>query len=170
MTRRLLLLLALLSAAGCPSGEPEPAQPMQVAGAYVLVAQQLNTECVGAAWDYWEIFDFMERTGNDVPSMAVAVTQDGGVLEGTQSPAGCVLSGSVGAEGAFSLRGACPTATMDRELALTGTIALYGTSFDVDGDLVIDVDRDDGAGGPPDGTVDCTVTSVEITGSGTPAD
>ena len=170
MTRPFSLSLAVSLLVGCPSGEPPPAEPMEVAGSYVLVAQQLDTECVGPSWDYWEIFDFMERTANDVPSMAIIVTQDGATLVGTQSPAGCVLSGSVGAEGAFSLRGACPTPSMDRELALSGTIAPYGSGFDVDGGLVIEVDRDDGAGGPPDGTVDCTVTSVEISGSGTPAD
>ncbi len=152
--------------AGCPSADPAPAEPMVVAGDYVLAGQQLDSECVGADWDFWEIFDFMERTPTDVPSMQLIVTQSGGSLSAAEAPAGCTLDGSVGATGAFSLRGPCDTASMDRDLEITGNITLFGATFDVDANMRIEVDQSDGAGGPPDGVVDCVVTTVELSGSG----
>lgn len=173
MTRSILFAAAaaLVLCVGCPSADDDDATtPMDVAGSYALIGQQLDTDCTGAEWDFWEIFDFMERTGTDIPSMSLEIAQTGGALDATMQPAGCEWAGSVGADGTFSLRGPCDTASMNREIAITGSIALYGTSFDVDGTMVIEVDRDDGAGGDPDGTVDCTVTAVEISGSGAPAD
>ncbi|MCO4771152.1 MAG: hypothetical protein KDA24_14045 [Deltaproteobacteria bacterium] len=168
--RHILLPLTLLALTGCPSGDPEPAEPMNIAANYVVAGQQLDSECVGADWDFWEIFDFMERTPQDVPSMTLAVTQSGGAIEASQGPAGCVLSGTVGPTGTFSLRGECDTATMDRDLEINGSVVAFGAGFDIDANLSIGVDRDDGAGGDPDGLLDCTVGNVELSGTGTPPD
>ena len=167
---RFVALAAVLSCFGCPPADDDDVlEPMEVAGTYVFVGQQLETDCTGVEWDFWEIFDFMERTPNDVPSMSVQVGQTGGALAATQDPSACEWAGSVGADGTFSLRGPCDTATMNRQISITGAITQYGSNFDVDGTMVIEVDRDDGAGGPPDGTVDCTVSAVELSGSGTPS-
>jgi len=139
---------------------------MDIAGTYALVAQQLDSECVGPEWDFWEIFDFMERTPTDVPSMQIVMTQSEGDIEASLSPGGCVLEGSVGPSGTFSIRGGCDTSSMDRDLEISGNITLFGANFDVDANMRIDVDQGDGAGGPPDGTIDCSVTTVELSGSG----
>lgn len=166
---RAVTLVALAATLGCPTAaDDDVPDPMEVAGSYVMVGQQLETDCTGPEWDFWEIFDFMERTANDVPSMSVEIGQSGGALSATQQPSACEWAGSVGADGTFSLRGPCHTATMDRQISITGAIALYGSNFDLDGTMVIEVDRDDGAGGDPDGAVDCTVSAVEVTGSGAP--
>jgi len=157
-------VLALLI--GCPSSDPPPAEPLDVAGSYTLVGTQLDSECVGAEWDFCEVYDFMERTPSDIPSMTMEVTQDGGAISATQAPAGCVLDGTVGPTGTFSLRGPCDTATMDRDLEISGTIVEFGAGFDIEASMRIDVDRSDGAGGPPDGVVDCSVPSVDLDGSG----
>ena len=166
---RLASFVLALGLVGCPSGEPEPAEPLEVAGNYALAGNQLDSECVGGDWDFWEIFDFMERTPNDVPSMQLTVTQSGAGIEAEQQPGGCLLAGTVGPDGTFSLRGPCDTASMDRDLEINGNIVLFGANFDVDASMRIDVDKDDGAGGEPDGTVDCSVTNVELVGTGTPA-
>ena len=166
-TRCLALAGVALLVIGCPPADDDDVTtPMDIAGNYVVVGQQLQTDCTGADWDFWEIFDFMERTANDVPSMSLVVEQSGGALSATMEPGACAWSGSVGADGTFSLRGPCPTASMDRDVAITGAVTLFGSNFDLDGTMVIEVDRDDGAGGPPDGTLDCTVSAVELTGSG----
>ena len=166
---RLAAAAALTLSIGCPTADDDDATtPMEVAGSYSIVGSQLETTCTGAEWDFWEIFDFMERTANDVPAMTWDIIQDGGALTADMGPADCVWTGSVGADGTFSLRGPCATASMDREITITGNIAPFGNNFDVDGTMVIDVDRDDGAGGGPDGTPDCTVSAVELTGSGSP--
>lgn len=164
--RSFLAATAVLLLVGCPTGDPPPSDPMEVAGTYALAGQQLDSECVGAGWDFWEIFDFMERTPTDVPSMQLVITQSDGNIEANQSPGDCVLDGSVGASGTFSLRGRCDTASMNRDLEISGNITLFGANFDLDANMRIDVDQSDGAGGPPDGTIDCSVTTVELSGSG----
>jgi len=165
VSRNALVFAALLLAA-CPSEDPTPAEPMQIAADYALAAQQLDSECVGGDWDFWEVFDFMDRTPNDVPAMQLAVTQSGGDLAATQQPTGCELTGTVGPTGTFSLRGPCDTASMNRDLEITGNISAFGATFDLDATLRIEVDANDGAGGAPDGTVDCVVGTVELSGSG----
>ena len=168
---RVATLVVLAATLGCPTADDDGVpDPMEVGGSYVMVGQQLETDCTGPEWDFWEIFDFMERTANDVPSMSLEIGQTGGALSATQQPSACEWAGSVGADGTFSLRGPCDTATMNRQISITGAITLYGSNFDVDGTMVIEVDRDDQAGGGPDGTVDCTVSAVELTGSGAPPD
>ncbi len=158
--------LAAAPLAGCPSSDPPPAEPLDVAGTYAVVATQLDSECVGAEWDFWEVYDFMERTPQDIPSMTMEVTQDGGAIAAALSPGGCSLDGTVGPTGTFSLRGPCDTATMDRDLEISGTIAEFGAGFDIEASMRIDVDRDDGAGGAPDGVIDCSVPTVDLDGSG----
>jgi hypothetical protein len=88
-------------------------------------------------------------------------------LQATFAPGGCELSGGIVTGGAFSLTGDCDDSVMERYFSLTGTISSFGSNWDLEGTLVIDVDLLDG--GVADGEVDCTVNAVRVSGSGLPA-
>lgn len=165
---RPLLIVAAVLVAGCPSAEPEPAEPADVAGFWSLTAQPNETDCVGAEWDFWVVWDFVTRTPNDVPAFTLDVSQTDGALTAALEPGGCTLAGTVGPTGTFQLSGACDTASMDRDLTLSGNAVPFGADLDIDGNLAFDVDADDGAGGGPDGTIDCSVSAAGVSGSGTP--
>ena len=169
--QRFSRLLYVLSAAligfttGCGGAdEPSPEPPPHVAGAYVLSMQQSDSGCLPPEFDFWEIFAFAENNGNNLPIVTAEITQSDADLQATFSPGGCELSGGIVSGGAFSLTGSCDDALMARFFSLTGTITPFGSNWNLEGTLVIDVDLIDG--GVADGEVDCTVNDVQVSGSG----
>ncbi len=155
-----------LCAAACGGGDEEPEVPPHVAGSYTLALQQLDSGCLPPDFDFWEVFAFAENNGNNLPVITAEIEQDEGALVATLGPSGCVLTGGIVAGGAFSLNGDCDDALMARELRFTGTISPYGSNWNLDAILVIDVDL---PGSGADGEVDCTVDPVEVSGTGSPA-
>jgi hypothetical protein len=138
-----------------------------VAGSYVLSLQQSDSGCIPPDFDFWEIFAFAENNGNNLPIVTAEITQNDGDLQATFAPGGCELSGGIVTGGVFSLTGDCNDSVMERYFSLTGTISSFGSNWDLEGTLVIDVDLLDG--GVADGEVDCTVNAVRVSGSGLPA-
>ncbi len=164
----LFLLTAVSWTMGCGGGEePPPDPPPHIAGSYVLSLQQSDSGCVPPEFDFWEIFAFAENNGNNLPIVTAEITQTDGDLQATFAPSGCELSGGIVTGGAFSLTGDCNDSVMERYFSLTGTISSFGSNWDLEGTLVIDVDLL--AGGVADGEVDCTVNAVSVSGSGLPA-
>jgi hypothetical protein len=165
---RLFLAAAAISVVGCGGGEePPPDPPPHVAGSYVLSLQQSDSGCLPPDFDFWEIFAFAENNGNNLPIVTAEITQNDADLQATFAPGGCELSGGIVTGGAFSLTGDCNDLLMERYFSLTGTITSFGSNWDLEGTLVIDVDLLDG--GAADGEVDCTVNAVSVSGSGLPA-
>jgi len=155
-----------LCATACGDGDIEPEVPPYVAGSYTMSLQQLDSGCLPPDFDFWEIFAFAENNGNDLPVVTAEIEQQEGDLVATLGPSGCVLTGGIVAGGAFSLSGDCDDAVMARALRITGTISPFGSNWDLDAILVIDVD---GAGSVADGEVDCSVDPVEVSGTGSPS-
>ena len=154
-------------AVGCAVEEDGPEPPPYVAGSYVLSLQQNDSGCYPPDFDFWEIFAFAENNGNNLPIVTADISQTDTELAATFTPGGCDLSGGIVTGGAFSLTGDCDDSLMERDFSLTGSISAFGSNWDLQGTLVIDVDLLDG--GTADGEVDCTVNSVTVSGSGLPA-
>lgn len=161
-----LVVLALL--VGCGPTEEPPAEPRDMAGAYNLAFTQENSGCLPGVASYEDIFGFLDSVDLGTPVGSAVVTQDGGVIEASLSPASCLLEGSVDSTGTFDLGGSCSDATLGRELFMTGTVTPEGSNLRLAGTMAIEVDVDDGAGGGPDGVAECTVDRVAVTGLGVP--
>ncbi len=158
------LMVSLWGCAGDADDEPEP--PPYVAGDYVLALQQSDSDCLPPDFDFWEIFAFAENNGNNLPVITVAMSQVDAELAAVVSPADCSLTGSIVAGGAFSLSGSCDDEVMARDFTMTGTITAFGANWELQANLVIDVDLlVDGA---PDDAVDCSVGAVSVSGTGSP--
>ncbi len=166
-------LIALLLLAACPStstGVEEPDIP-DLSGSYTLVFNQAQTECYPPDYMFEDVFGFLDDVDDGTPVSAATFTQDGTELAITLHSSDCVLTGGVGEAGSFNATGDCNDATMNRTVGIQGDASRSGLDgWAIAATATFDVDADDGAGGGPDGAVDCSVTDVTVTGTGAPTD
>ena len=166
--RASLVLLAVLIAACGGADDDDVDLPMQIAGHHTLLGSQEDGDCYPPEVEYHDLYAFSELTPQDLPAFTLDITQQVGALEAVLGPADCGLGGSVGATGAVTLEGPCDDDLMDRMVRISADVTSTGSGgFSWDGAMVIEVDHGDGDGGAPDGTVDCTITRVALSGSGT---
>ena len=167
------MLFAALLLAACPSAtveEPVPETP-DLSGNYTLVFAQANTECLPPDYAFVDVFGFLKDVDDGTPVTTATFVQDGTQLAITLHSNDCVLEGGVGEAGSFNAMGPCDDAAMNREISIQGDASRSGVDgWRIAATAVFDVDSDDGAGGEPDGVVDCVVDEVNITGTGAPAD
>lgn len=168
---RSILSLCLLLAA-CPSTSEEAPAPEipDLSGEYSLVFSQANTQCFPPDYLFEDIFAFLDNVDSGTPVSTATFAQDGTQLAVTLHSSDCILTGGVGEAGAFNVLGQCDDDTMTRELDVQGDASRSGLSgWSIAATGTLDVDSNDGAGGGPDGTVDCVVDDVTVTGTGAPA-
>lgn len=169
--RSILPLVLLLSA--CPSEEPQDpaAEIPDLSGDYTLVFAQAGTRCYPPDYLFVDLFAFLDDVEDGTPVSAASFAQEGTQLAITLHSSDCVLEGGVGEGGSFNVLGSCDDALMNREVSIDGDAARSGVSgWRIEALSSFDIDQGDGAGGGPDGVVDCVVNEVTVTGSGAPTD
>lgn len=163
--RAIPIVVMLVALLGCPQPEPEPEIP-DISGHYALAAQQRDSDCVPSIASPDQVMGFLETTQTGVPLLAMQIEQEGDVVEGTLDASGCVWSGRVDAQGAFTLTGPCDGADVRRTGRVGATATPFGADWDVDGTLSVEVDTLDAGGEPgPDGALDCEVL-LDLSGTG----
>lgn len=168
--RSILILALLLTACPSTSQEEEPPEIPDLSGEYSLVFNQANTQCFPPDYLFEDIFGFLDNVDSGTPVSAATFAQDGTQLAVTLHSSDCTLTGGVGEGGAFNVFGDCDDASMNREFDIQGDASRSGISgWSIDATGTLDVDSNDGAGGGPDGTIDCVVDEVAVTGTGAPA-
>lgn len=167
MSRPWLLLAVLLLA--CPEPEEEVDIP-DLSGDWNFSFSPSSTQCNGPDYPFAEVFGFLDNVEAGLPVSSAELTQTGGELDVLLESNDCELSGVVGDGGTVSFTGPCDDGAMNRELAVRFRAQAAGagswTVASETGLMEIEVDAHDGAGGPPDGVVDCLVDVVDVTGSG----
>ncbi len=162
------LLLAVLLAA-CPEPEEEVDIP-DLSGDWNFSFTLVDTECNGPDYAFADVFGFLDNADAGLPVTSAVLSQSGTSLSVLFESNDCELDGSVGDGGTVSFSGACDDAAMDRDLGVRFRAQSAGTeSWTVATDtgvMEMDIDANDGAGGGPDGVVDCVVSTVQVTGSG----
>jgi len=158
-----LLILSLILAA-CP--EPEEPQPPVISGAYNLVAQQQDSDCLPEVASSSEIFGFMDEAAAGIPVMTMEISQTGGDLSVELGPSGCVWTGIVDAFSSVTLGGDCHDADIARSAHLTAQMEPYGDGWEFLGSLHLAIDTVDSEGNAgPDGATDCDVMA-DLEGTG----
>lgn len=165
---RLTTLGATLLLVGCPtddSGDDPLLAIPEASGHYNLTGQIVDNGCNALGdWDLWEdVFPWTDQTPSGLLVFTADLTQSSTVIDALILPgasdSGCAWSGSIGAGGAFDLSGPCDD-TIHREISLIGTVSEYGDGFEIDATLSANLDREG------DGTADCTVEHVAVSGTG----
>ncbi len=157
-----LLSLHFLLACG---GEVEVVIP-DISGGYNLVAQQTDSDCLPEVAAAQLVWGFMDEAATGVRVMSLDLAQDGGEIAAELSPSGCLWTGVVDEAASVTLGGDCDDSDVARSAHLTALLSPYGSGWEVDGSLSIEIDTLDSEGNAgPDGVPECVVEAgVEGTG------
>lgn len=159
-----LSLLPVLPLLAC-GGEESPVIP-DVSGSYNLVAQQTDSDCLPEVAAAEQVWGFMDEAASGVRVMSLAVTQQGGELSVELSPSGCLWIGVVDEAASVTLGGDCDDSDVTRSAHLTALLSPYGSGWEVDGSLSIEIDTLDSEGNAgPDGVPECVV-EAGVAGTG----
>jgi len=163
--RRWVLLPILGMLMGCPPEEPGPPPTPDSNGRYNLVFTMQDTACVPPDFLFDDLFAFLDQPTAGITVTSAQFVQEDEQLAITLESSGCVLTGSIGSGGATTVSGACDDALMTRQMTIIGNVTESVSALEFEGTLRFDVD-----GGPAgiDGTIDCSVDPVEVSGTGTP--
>lgn len=160
------VVVLILSMASCAESteDEQVLTPPEVAGHYNLTGQIVDNGCNALNdWDLWgEVLVWADQTPSGLATFTLDIEQADTVLSAVLLPGlgdGCVLDGSIGAGGAFDLSGSCDD-TITRAMSVIGTIDAYGDGWEMSSILSMELDREG------DGTFDCEVSHIEISGTG----
>ena len=159
-----LSLLCFLSLLAC-EGDEELVIP-DISGSYNLVAQQEDSDCLPEVAAAEQVWGFMDEAATGVRVMSLVLAQETGEVAAELSPSGCLWAGVVDEAASVTLGGDCDDTDVTRSAHLTALFSPYGSGWEVDGSLSIEIDTLDSEGNPgPDGVPECVV-EAGVAGTG----
>ena len=157
------LLCFVLLVASCTPDEPAQTTP-DVDGSYTIIVgsnEGWTNDCP-VDIPLVDTVGFVGMSGA-LYTGVMEIVQEGSAL--TLDFEGCAgLTGAVSLEGIIDVSGPCTYNQIELEIMVGATFSMTDGIRNLDGLVSVDVDANDGAGGGPDGVVDCAV-SGDLQGS-----